>query len=210
MLPHKKILWPEVLAGWTISGGQVLMRRSAASAAGGFDEALVTGEDTELFLRVAVLGPVVVTPWRIHEHRTHGGQWHRTRGKMFNDTRRAYRRRFVAALPAADRDLGTRCLEAWERRLAARRTFRRGRSVEALRDYTWGLRRAPEAFLTPLWLPHLTRELLKSTIGAALGRRALADIQRKRARARRLLARDPGTTPPDAHTRRQEKRGALK
>jgi glycosyltransferase involved in cell wall biosynthesis len=210
MLPHKKVLWPEVLAGWTISGGQVLMRRSAASAAGGFDEEVVTGEDTELFLRVALLGPVVVTPWPIHEHRTHGDQWHRAQGRMFYDTRRAYRRRFVAALPAVDRDLGVRCLEAWERRLMARHAYRRGRCAEALRDYIWALRRAHEAFLTPLWFPQLTRDLFKCTMGAGLGRRAFAEVQKKRARARSLLARDPGTPTTEAQTRRREQREALK
>lgn len=63
----------------------VVMRRSAFDAAGGWDTALSTAADQDLWLRLALRGPVCCVPQSLVRYRLHPGQMHRNIGLMKHD-----------------------------------------------------------------------------------------------------------------------------
>ena len=101
--PARPVGVRDVLYGVPFTGSSTLVRRSAFDLVGGFDEALTSVEDRDMWLRlaVAVRGVQVLTPcWR---YRDHSGQMSRNSQRMFDNYQRVLTRFFVAN-PAYARD----------------------------------------------------------------------------------------------------------
>jgi hypothetical protein len=77
-------IFPEVLAGWCPSQGQVVYRTDVIRTAGAWSGDLKLCDDYELWLRLARAGPVVLSPLTTIEVRVHEGQtpW-RSEEEMF-------------------------------------------------------------------------------------------------------------------------------
>jgi len=68
-------IWRQIHFWWTFLVGASLFRTSALREVGGFDESIVFyGDDVDLWLRIGLLGPVVLMPEVVLEYRSHGGQ----------------------------------------------------------------------------------------------------------------------------------------
>lgn len=201
-LPYTGTLWPPVLAGWPFCGGQMLFRRRAVQDAGGWSESIVTGEDVDLFLRVAHSGPVVVRSHVILERRMHAEQWHLRDGRLFQESRRDYRRTFVDGLPAHERSFGEACLVAWTERGQGWAAYRSGQPRDAFKAQMSAIRAAPKASFTRLNAMHTCRDLLSSFVGMLLGNRVFATIAGARQAARTRFGRAPKHHKPSERSRR--------
>jgi glycosyltransferase involved in cell wall biosynthesis len=51
-----------------------LIRRAVLDGVGGYDESCIRMQDYELLLRLALVGPIAITPGRFVDYRVHGGQ----------------------------------------------------------------------------------------------------------------------------------------
>ncbi len=67
-------IFPEVLAGWCPPQGATVFRTEVIRTAGGWSTSLKVCEDYELWLRVAQMGPVALSPVVAVEVRIHEGQ----------------------------------------------------------------------------------------------------------------------------------------
>ena len=85
-----------------ISPGQVLLRRTALEAAGGFDPTLHGCEDTDLWMRVAARGPVALVRRPALHYRVHVTNATRAADRMFWDSVRTVRKN-LPLVPAARR-----------------------------------------------------------------------------------------------------------
>jgi len=65
-------IWPELTAAWGSVSGQNLYRTSVVREVGGYPENIVIVEDRKMWLDVAMLGPVALTPNYVMEYRDHG------------------------------------------------------------------------------------------------------------------------------------------
>jgi glycosyltransferase involved in cell wall biosynthesis len=65
-------IWPELTAAWGSVSGQNLYRTSAVRAVGGYPEHVCIVEDRKMWLDVALIGPVALTPTYVMEYRDHG------------------------------------------------------------------------------------------------------------------------------------------
>jgi len=81
-------LFARLLRSGIFGTSACLLRREAALQAGLFDEAMMYAEDTDLFLRMALLGPMARTGAHVSRKRVHG----------HNLTRPENRLRFIAAI----------------------------------------------------------------------------------------------------------------
>ena len=65
----------DLLVGWSSVSGQNLYRTESVRRAGGFNHQLIPCEDRDLWLRLALLGPVVLQPQVVMTYRMHPAQW---------------------------------------------------------------------------------------------------------------------------------------
>ena len=144
-----------------IMAPNLLLRRSAFDAVGGFDDALTLAEDLDLVLRVALVGDLVFVPGPLAEYRHHGGNTtrrHRALALGIDDVVRAHLaharaqgRPDLEADHRASLDANRRYI-AWSGGRAALRLAREGAWGRALAELTWTAVHAPTAPL--LWLRH--------------------------------------------------------
>ena|GEM_PF-1442399 len=98
--------------------GATLVRRSAQEAAGPYDPELMRGQDMDMFLRLAQIGPMSSVPLPTFMYRSHdelrgkkGTQWHKSdwethKKHFFGCVQPTFLERYQDALPIRDRDLG--------------------------------------------------------------------------------------------------------
>lgn len=119
-----------------------MIRRSAFVAAGGWDETFGQGfEDTDLFLRLALEGPVHQIPERLVRHRRHAGQSSEEPGRHDAQLLRLHARwRNLDRLAREQRPAIRDAWRFYDRQLnwhvasmAARRSLSEGRPVAAIR-----------------------------------------------------------------------------
>ncbi len=119
-----------------------MIRRSAFDAVGGWDESFGQGfEDTDLFLRLALHGPIHQIPERLVRHRRHPHQSSEQPGRHEEQIVRLHARwRDLARLAPEDRPVVRDAWRFYDRQLnwrtaalAARRLVREGRPVSAAR-----------------------------------------------------------------------------
>jgi hypothetical protein len=171
---HVRNVWHDVLFSWAPVCGQALLRRSATTGAGGWNERLNFAEDHDLWLRLARLGPVVLLPDAVLGYRLHAGQ---TVVLRPGPPTIGLRRRFIASLSGRERDMAARTVRAYGHSLVAIRAFRRGRYSAAWRHSLQSIRLAPWLLRSPLSRPKLLGLSLRSLAGMALGDRALGGLR---------------------------------
>jgi len=93
----------ELLFGWCPTAGQAMFRSQAVRDVGGFDPALPTSEDRDLWLKIAELGPVAFHPGIVVTYRQHPDQiW--TQQRL--ERRERVARRAIRSLPPERRRQG--------------------------------------------------------------------------------------------------------
>lgn len=130
--------------------GATLVRRSAWLAAGPLDPTLIRGQDMDLFLALSRLGPIVCVPIPTFLYRSHdalrgsaAAQWSKTdtgthRARFRSYVRPAFRRRWAALAPAADRAEG----HAWALGLSQRDLGKEARAELSRWKGPWSLEEA--------------------------------------------------------------------
>jgi len=139
----------------------VLVRRTAFDAVGGFDLRLALGEDLDLLLRLAGRGRFVFVPAPLVDYRYHEGNTTRRYRDLAGAIRAIVRQHRDAARAAGDeplaraltgRDEANDRFAAWSAARAARASWRAGARRAAVGDLAWAARFAPRA--PWLWLRH--------------------------------------------------------
>jgi glycosyltransferase involved in cell wall biosynthesis len=189
-----RIVWPELLWGWSATPSRVLLRREAFEAAGGWDPAIDTAHDTELWLRMSLLGPFHLAPRPVVNKRAHGGQ---SRPEDQRAIQQRFRQRWFENLPAVYRRDAARVLEARKHTLAGEDLYLKGKTSDARREFLRACTAAPVLLRSPIVRPYLLRDVAKATVTSA-GEAVWGTDRTARARAsaKRLsqgvLKRDPG------------------
>lgn len=169
-----RTVWREVLAGWDSGSAQAAFRTSVVRDAGGWNERLTYWELGDLWLRIALRGPVAFLPDLVLEIRIHPG-----RSRPNVDTRDS-RAGLVAMLPDRDRAEGARIVHARELVLAADEARLRGDHRRALSGYLRGVATAPLLVRSPLTRTDLLGNIAREVPRALLGRRGRAGLKRLR------------------------------
>lgn len=160
--PHCRVVWPELVAGWGPIPGQWLCRSQRVRAAGGFRETFLPGEDRDLWLRLALLGPVALVPDLVLEYRIHPGQ---QRPPDIADVRARIATEFAARLPLERRDGALRIQRAGRRWWNAEVSRERGRHARALSGYAAAAVTAPRLLRSPVIWPALAHGAFVSARG---------------------------------------------
>lgn len=137
----------ELLVDWSAVSGQNLYRTSLVRRLGGYDPTVIPCEDRDLWLRLAVLGPVVLRPEIVVTYRIHSQQ---SRPPQIRQIRERVARRAIRALPPRKRRhalllrRATALLDRAEDELTAGRLF--SGALTALR----AVASTPAIFFSPL------------------------------------------------------------
>ncbi len=167
--PRVDTVFAEVLAGWCPSQGAAVFRTEVIRAAGGWStNVTVPCEDYELWLRIAQVGPVALSPavavqFRIHENQR---TWHEEEAMhcVAKELSRNAARRSKAPLKAARVHLA-----AWNRYRAASLNDR-GHLLAAAASYLAAMLLSPELRRSVVMGPDMRDEL----------RRIAGEIRRRR------------------------------
>ena len=143
---HCRSVWRELLFGWWANSGQNLYRTGAVQEAGGFD-LVVPCEDRKLWLRVAQLGPVCLSPAIAMEYRQHAGQ---RKPADIDQVRRAVWNDFIASLSGAKRREALRVRRAGDLAARSARLRERGAFGGALFAQISAIATAPGLLASPL------------------------------------------------------------
>jgi glycosyltransferase involved in cell wall biosynthesis len=139
----------------------VLVRRTAFDAVGGFDARLTLAEDLDLLLGLARRGRFAFVPTTLVDYRYHQGNTTRRYRDLADAIRVIVRERREEARAARDeplaralagRDEANDRFAAWSAARAARASWRAGERRAAVGDLVWAARFAPRA--PWLWLRH--------------------------------------------------------
>jgi glycosyltransferase involved in cell wall biosynthesis len=148
--PHvarTRFLFDDLLFGWSAVSGQSLYRTELVREVGGFRTDLNIGEDRDLWLRLARLGPVALRPEIVMTYRWHAGQW---RPENVQAIRERIARHAIRALP---RDRRRRALlvrkSTWFFDLA-QSSLGAGRLLTGIMAATRAVALVPGLFLSPL------------------------------------------------------------
>lgn len=167
-------VWQDVVFGWVSVAGATLFHVETLLDVGAWDPSYVIAEDYELWTRVALRGPVVVSPDVVLRYRVHGGQW---RSPDVMGLMERIRRSAVEAAQATDRARGEAALAAREAFREAERLAVEGRNGRALAALLRGRRAAPGLHRSPLVAAvpdarprSLSRAVLKAAVPGALMR----------------------------------------
>lgn len=189
-----RTVWPELLWGWSATPSRVLVRREQVAAAGGWDPQVETAHDTDLWLRMSLLGPFAFVPYVVCEKRAHEGQ---SRPANTAEIQTNFRARFVDSLPDPLIPRAAMARDTREHTKLGEEMYLKGEMRSATREFFRAARSSSELLRSPLVRPYLVRDLLKASAAAVasslLGPRLLAKIrQGSSVISKRLLRRDPG------------------
>jgi glycosyltransferase involved in cell wall biosynthesis len=189
-----RVVWPELLWGWSATPSRVLVRRDAFERAGGWDPAIDTAHDTELWLRMSLLGPFVLDPQVVVDKRAHEGQ---SRPEDQRSIQHRFRQRWFENLPAGLQSDAERVMKARERTLAGEDLYRQGDMSAARREFMRALTAAPILLSSPIARPYLVRDVAKATVTSAAdavwGAERTARVRGATKKiSQTILRRDPG------------------
>ncbi|MBM7821011.1 glycosyltransferase involved in cell wall biosynthesis [Cellulosimicrobium cellulans] len=149
-----------VIRGPGVMLPNLVIRRDAFDAVGGFDPEYRQGEDMDLVLRAAARGPFAFVDDVLVDYRHHATNTTRSHRDLATSLRTILRRHRAAALAAGRRDL----VVAYDDRLAANERFawwsagraardavRERRPAAALGEVVWAVRFAPGAPARRAW-----------------------------------------------------------
>jgi glycosyltransferase involved in cell wall biosynthesis len=157
--PTTRVIWPELLFGWGPIHGQTLFRTTAVREAGGFAPSMFTGQDRDLWFRVARSRSVVLVPRVVLEYRIHGGQWRpddllQIRERIFTS--------FIDSLPPDLRRRALRIRESARSMQRADRHYLAKQYGAAFASYARACLEAPALCFSPVTGPLLVRGLVRS------------------------------------------------
>jgi len=148
---------PDLLAGWSTVSGQNLYRTALLRHVGGFDPSIRQVDDRDLWLRLAVLGPVVLRPETATTYRVHPGQ--SVRPADIRELREQVARRAIAALPPGRRSYALRLRRTTRLLDRADDELTRGRVMLGPWYALLAVANTPRIFLSPLIGPWTARRL---------------------------------------------------
>mgnify|MGYP000097149086 CR=1 FL=1 len=180
--PMLRNLWQEFLFGWMATAGHSLFRRSLLTTLGGWNEAYSFGEDHELWLRAARIGPIALLPEMVLKFRVHSGQ---VRPQQSRQLLTELRQRSIESLSDEPRARGRAVLTARELEAQAADCFERARAGRALYYYLRIAVLAPRLFVSPLTRMKLLIPALKCLFGN-VGLRAMRGVLAWRRRRNNL------------------------
>ncbi|MDY7015349.1 MAG: glycosyltransferase family 2 protein [Cyanobacteriota bacterium] len=157
----KKLIWPELLAGWSSISGQNLYRTKVVRDVGGYRPDFNIAEDRQLWLKVAKLGRVALVPEIVLDYRVHGSQW---RPKNIVEIREQVFQEFIESLPTEEQPKGKRIRESARCSDKAESEYRKENYRVASGGYFKAFKVAPELAFSPLTGPPLLRSLAKSVL----------------------------------------------
>lgn len=160
--PTSRNLWQEFLFGWMATAGHSLFRRSLLTSLGGWNETYSFGEDHELWLRAARVGPIALLPEMVLKFRVHSGQ---VRPQQSRQLLTELRQRSIERLPDEPRARARAVLAARELEVQAADCFERARAGRALYYYLRIATLAPRLFVSPLTRTKLLAPTLKCLCG---------------------------------------------
>ena len=152
-----------LLLDWSAVSGQNLYRTDLVRQVGGYDPAVVQVEDRDLWLRLAVLGPVAFRPEIAVTYRVHPRQ---TRPANVRELREQAARRAIAALPAGEQPHARRLRRTTHLLDRAEDAFTSGRVSAGVVHTLRAVASTPSALTSPLIGPWAVRRL-----GGRLARR---------------------------------------
>lgn len=164
-ITFKRIIWPELLAGWSSISGQNLYRTAVITELGGYRLDLNIGEDRELWFRAARLGKVAIIPAIVLEYRAHEGQW---RPENIVEVREKVFQECINSLPAEEQQRGKKIRESAGYSQNAEDEYRKGNYRVALNDYYKACQAAPQLAISPITGPPLARGVAKSLVRSLL------------------------------------------
>ena len=144
----KKIVWPEVLAGWVAPSGQALFRTSAIRQIEGY-KSLPSSEDIEFWLRVSRLGVIILIPQIVYERRDHG----KLRiPKNYLEFHQKICLEFIEKLPVEKQKQAKHFLESRYLLKQAENEYKQKEYQKAFTNYFQAFKVAPKlVFFTNLW-----------------------------------------------------------
>jgi len=110
--PRQPLLWEsrmDVIFGWCVTGGQVVLRTEAARSFGGFRAEFTPCEDREFWFNLSLLGPFAFIPQTVLTYRQHPGQ---TVDANRNQLRQRVAQHCISALPSNQRERAVRLRKA--------------------------------------------------------------------------------------------------
>lgn len=163
-VPRLRNIVDDLLVDWSAVSGQNLYRTALVRRIGGYDPSVVQCEDRDLWLRLAVLGPVVLRPEIVMTYRYHPGQT--TRPANLRQLREKVARTAIQTLPAARRPYALRLRRTTWLLDEAEDAFTTGRVSSGVVHALRAVANTPAIFLSPLVGPWTLRRL-----GGRLARR---------------------------------------
>jgi glycosyltransferase involved in cell wall biosynthesis len=188
--PHRsfeRVVWKDLLAGWTSPSGAILWRTDLISAAGGFNEQIKGSEDYELWIRVASRGPVVFVPTVVLEKRTHSGQFRRADRREYQAR---WRRAYIEKLPPGQRETAVRFSRTHRLLNDARIAYGNLEFREAIALDWRAIMLTPSILLSPLLRPQIAVRVSKSVAALVVGGRGVLQARRAKHAVRRALGRE--------------------
>ncbi|MDP5019034.1 MAG: glycosyltransferase [Dolichospermum sp.] len=168
MIRFKRVIWPELLAGWSSISGQNLYRTASVRKVGGFNLEIRQVEDRDLWLRVARLGTVLLLPAISLEYRVHTNQSMQSLPTNIVELREDVFQAFIASLPLEEQPRGKRIRESAHLSQKAEEEYRKGNYKTAFSCYLQACRGAPELAVSPLTGLPLARGIAKSLLRSLL------------------------------------------
>jgi hypothetical protein len=187
----RRAIWRELLAWWIPVPGQCLFRRAAIVAVGGWNERLVALEDQELWLRLSMSGPVVISPQSVLEYRVHDQQW---RPRDLVEVEGSLRAEWISSLTDSLRDRAAVVMEARRLMQVAREHLRDGRTLTALCVSVKAMWTAPFLVSSPLTRMEATGIAVRALMAAVIGPTMVGVVRKAKAKCRRILKLDVGAT----------------
>jgi GT2 family glycosyltransferase len=189
-----RVVWPELLWGWSATPSRVLVKADVFEEVGGWDPTIETAHDTELLLRLSLHGPFVLVPSTVLDKRAHEGQ---SRPEDSQEIRQRFRERWMQDLPDEIRPAAQRVVQARQHTLDGEASYVAGEMSAARQQFLAACTSAPSLLRSPLVRPYLTRDVAKATAAsvtdAILGPRRTATIRSVSKKiSQRVLRRDPG------------------
>ncbi|MDA0265802.1 MAG: glycosyltransferase [Cyanobacteria bacterium] len=161
ILPFRKVIWPELLAGWSPVSGQNLYRTSFVREIGGFSRDFYRVEDRDFWLRISRKGPVMLLPRITVNYRVHSGQW---RPKNIIELRVKVFKAFIDSLPSDIQARGIKIRKSADYLKSAEEEHGKRRYGKALAYYCKACCAAPELMISPLIGPIILRGIGKSIL----------------------------------------------
>ena len=159
IMSFQKVIWPELLAGWSSVSGQNLYRTKIVKKVDGYREELRRINDRDLWLKVAKLGSVAVIPDFVMEYRDHGIS---RVPRNAEEIRESIYQEFIASLPDEEKARARQIRKSANLSKKADIEYKSGNYKDALDFSVEACKASPELLLSPLTGTGLTSTVAKS------------------------------------------------